>query len=419
MNHLRDTSLAGAKPAAEAGDDYRILVISQFGYSVRKGGARARMRSLLLEMRRLGYQIHFAGIRMGEDEKASTLPYVDEWVGDFAPRDPAASPAWLSRLWHRSPAQLANWLMLKVREPFRRWHWVEDRLDQEFHFHWLEQAQALQARRQYCRVMLTSVVYSKFFLAFPDPCLRILDTIDLLSYRRRKLRAKGLPAMARSLTPRDERRGLLRAHRVLALQSTEATAFRQLVGDSAQVCTVGHFAKLPPHPPARGLIPRVGCLAAPNDLNAQGVRWFVDEVWPRILERLPAAEAWMAGGASTNLPARPGVKILGQIPSVDDFYRECPVLVNPVQVGTGLKIKTIESLIHGRPIVATSPGGEGLDEFHGHGLITADSPAAFADALVRLLSDLPAAHALGLAALPAAQKYLAENHRVFAEALKI
>jgi len=182
---------------------------------------------------------------------------------------------------------------------------------------------------------------------------------------------------------------------------------------------VGHFAEPLDGPPASASIARLGCIGSGGWVNMQGVQWFFSEVWPKIRGRLPDAELWLAGGVSEECESAPGVRILGKIPRLEDFYRDCAVVINPARSGTGLKIKTIEAMAHGRPVVTTSVGAMGLDAFRGRGMVVCDTAEEFAKEATGLLADLPQARLLGEAALRQAQQYCAENRRVFAEVLRI
>jgi polysaccharide biosynthesis protein PslH len=404
MSMQPDTA-GSPRPSAE---DHRILVISRVGGPPPHRGNRTRMAALLAEMRRLGYQVHFAGVRMAAEEKAATRLLVDEWVGDFEVRRPSAS---LARLWSS--------LEYRVRLPLRYARWVYDRLDELFYDHWLGAARALQQQRQYARVLVPYVNYSKFFEAFPDPCLKILDAIDAFSNTGRQLRAKKVYWTSYSYSQEDETRGLLRAQRIIAIQAREAAYFRQLVGSACQVYTVGHLAESPGASTPPTPFPRLGYIGSRknNLVNVQAVQWCLREIWPAVRKRLPNAELWLAGEAGETVEVAPGVCHLGPVPSLTDFYRDCPVLINPARRGTGLKIKTIEALMHGRPVITTSIGAEGLESFIGHGLSVCDSAGEFAKTAIGLLSDLPQARQLGEESLRIMRDYLAENRRVLAEAL--
>jgi glycosyltransferase involved in cell wall biosynthesis len=281
----------------------------------------------------------------------------------------------------------------------------------------LEQARDLQRRQKYPRVLLVYVLHSKILEAFPDPCWRIMDTQDILSNRRQRLLADGVTSYWRSYSVKDERRGLLRAQRIIAIQEHEAVYFRRLLGSTSKVYTVGHFGEALRQPPPPAPFLRLGCIGSRNAVNRHGWQWFLHEVWPKVQNRLPGVEIWLAGSICEKFPPTPGVRALGQISSLSDFYRDCPVLINPVRTGTGLKIKTIEALMHGRPVVTTQVGAEGLESFLGHGLLVGNSAEEFANAIVVLLSNLSQAQQAGEAAVRQSQSYFAENQRVFAQIL--
>ncbi len=388
--------------------DPRILIISPVGGPPPNHGNRARVAALLRELRQLGYVVHFAGIRIKAPEKTGTLPLVDEWVWDFKPY--AQPPPTL-----RQPA---HFFAHKVRRLLRRLQVLEDPLDRDFCPEWLEEARALQQRHHYRRVLVVYVYYSRFFLAFPDPCLKILETQDIFTHRRRQMAAKGIPEYVISYTRSDERRGLRRANRVLAIQEREGEFFRELLGPQADIRTVGYFAEARLLPASSPGILKTGCIGSNNPLNRHSQEWFFREVWPLVRQRLPQAEIDVAGALCASVPAGPGVNLLGHVPDLAGFYSACPVLVNPIQAGTGLKIKTIEALACGRPIVATRVGGEGLEEFRGHGLVIADTANEFAEAVVKLLENSAEARRLGETAYDLAQKYFARHRQAFAEVLR-
>lgn len=389
--------------------DRRILIISSVSCPPPHLGNCVRVATLLDELRRLGLEVHFAGVRMSEADKASTLPHVDKWVADFKLRKDTG-PAL------RQPMGL---FLRKFRRLLRRLQILEDPLDRDFCPEWLAEAHELQRRCSYTRVLVVYVFHSKFLQAFPDPCVRVLETQDIFTHRRQRLASVGIAEYIISYTRRDERRGLRRANRIIAIQEEEAKFFRKLLGRSTPVWTVGYFAMaqtLPP-PPAGAI--RLGFIGSNNPQNRQGLGWFLQEVWPILRQQLPQVEIWLAGAICASAPSGPGIILLGKVPALESFYTACPLLVNPIRAGTGLKIKTIESLACGRPIVTTSVGAEGLDEFKGNGLVATDSPADFADAIIHLLKNAGSARQLGAAALGLAQAYFARNRRAFTEVLSI
>jgi glycosyltransferase involved in cell wall biosynthesis len=124
-------------------------------------------------------------------------------------------------------------------------------------------------------------------------------------------------------------------------------------------------------------------------------------VWPRVLERRPDARLLLAGfgmerEAFAHLPDLPGVEWRGTVPSATGFLRELGVLLYPLGRGSGAKIKVLEALALGVPVVTTPDGAEGIGGREG--LVVDVEDAALADATTALLDDVAARKAAGAAA---------------------
>ncbi|HTC23143.1 MAG TPA: glycosyltransferase, partial [Gemmatimonadales bacterium] len=128
--------------------------------------------------------------------------------------------------------------------------------------------------------------------------------------------------------------------------------------------------------------------------NEDAVTYFVREVLPSIQARHPGARFTIVG-------ARPGdavrrlhngadVIVAGSVPDLEPYYRRATLVVVPMRLGGGTRIKVLEALVHEKALVTTSIGVEGLDLRSGDALEIADGADAFADACVRLLGDAAA-----------------------------
>ena len=116
----------------------------------------------------------------------------------------------------------------------------------------------------------------------------------------------------------------------------------------------------------------------------------VREVLPRVRARVPGAEAWIVGQEPTPrvraLEGR-GVVVTGEVPDVRPFYERAAVCVVPLRAGGGSRLKILEAMALGRPVVSTRLGAEGLALKDGEHLLLGDEPATLAAAVLQLLSD--------------------------------
>ena len=143
--------------------------------------------------------------------------------------------------------------------------------------------------------------------------------------------------------------------------------------------------------------------------NIDGVLWFADEIWPRVLAQRPGA-TWAIVGQRPHprlerLREAPGVTLTGRVLQVQPFLAGCQVYVVPLRIGSGTRLKLIEAMATGCAIVSTGVGAEGLPVAQGDNILLADEPAAFAAAILSLLDDPGRRETMGQAARAFATRY--------------
>ena len=124
--------------------------------------------------------------------------------------------------------------------------------------------------------------------------------------------------------------------------------------------------------------------------NEQGVMWFLNKVWPLVLSAQPNAKFHLAGkGLSKQDPRffQSGIVNHGEVSNAEDFMHEHGVMIVPIQAGSGIRIKTLEAMALGVPIVSTSIGAQGLTVMDDVEIKIADEPKEFAAAICTLLSS--------------------------------
>jgi glycosyltransferase involved in cell wall biosynthesis len=124
--------------------------------------------------------------------------------------------------------------------------------------------------------------------------------------------------------------------------------------------------------------------------NEDAVSYFVKEIFPLIRQDLPGVVFYMVGSHMTDTVralASQDVVAAGYVPDLTPYFEGCRVFVAPLRYGAGIKGKIAQSAGLGLPVVTTSIGAEGMDLIDGRHVLIADSPAAFASAVVRLYTD--------------------------------
>jgi glycosyltransferase involved in cell wall biosynthesis len=124
--------------------------------------------------------------------------------------------------------------------------------------------------------------------------------------------------------------------------------------------------------------------------NQEGLTWFFENVWVKILEKHPDLVFYLAG---RNAPQHfktlpyPNVVFLGEVEDSCNFIRSKAVMIVPVLSGSGMRIKIIEGMALGKAIVTTSIGTEGIATTHGTDILIADDPGQFARNVCALIED--------------------------------
>ncbi|MGQ9458358.1 MAG: glycosyltransferase, partial [Anaerolineae bacterium] len=136
--------------------------------------------------------------------------------------------------------------------------------------------------------------------------------------------------------------------------------------------------------------------------NVDGVLWFWQEVWPLVRAKAPEAHFYVVGQRPhprlAPLVEDPSVTVTGFVPDVRPYIANAAVYVIPLRIGGGTRLKVLEAMAMGKAIVSTSLGCEGFPLRSGEHLLMADTPGAFAEAVLILLEDAPKRKALGAVA---------------------
>jgi polysaccharide biosynthesis protein PslH len=144
------------------------------------------------------------------------------------------------------------------------------------------------------------------------------------------------------------------------------------------------------------------------EANVDGVIYFCEEIWPRVLSNTPDAKFRIVGRnphRSVKRLACDSVEVTGTVPSVIEYLRSAAVVVVPLRIGGGTRLKIYEAMAMGKAIVSTTIGAEGLDVHGGQDIILSDGPEDFARQIINLLDDQPTRERLGRAAIQTASKY--------------
>ena len=233
--------------------------------------------------------------------------------------------------------------------------------------------------------------YSAVFTVFPPETRKVLISPDSFADRNRKMLEQGF-AVAEwvSITRGGEQLACLRADMIVSIKEEEAGYFRELVEDQRKVVTAASVSPVVDFKRRSfsGKL-RIGYFGSDTRVNRECAMEFLA---CRARSEFLSANSTvvfagrfsegMEGYKDNPLMLNGNVEIMGRLEDMADLYRETDLIVNPEKGGTGLKIKTLEPMYFGMPVVSTALGASGLNS------VSRFHEAAEIRALIPLLEEI-------------------------------
>jgi glycosyltransferase involved in cell wall biosynthesis len=237
--------------------------------------------------------------------------------------------------------------------------------------------------------VIVEYIYNTFFLQFLDihETLVILDAHDIISDRTDEFRKFNYQGSQFELSRELEFEVFDIYDYILVLCSPDCERINgTLATPKAILCS--HPVPVRPHP-IRDTVRNIAFAASEYQPNIDAIHFFVEECWPKLAD-IPDISLNIYGNICNKLnppPANSRITLQGYIPDLTAIYNNADIIINPVRFGAGVKIKNIEALANGIPLVTTSHGSRGLEAAGENALLVADEAPAFSAALLRLIQD--------------------------------
>ena len=124
--------------------------------------------------------------------------------------------------------------------------------------------------------------------------------------------------------------------------------------------------------------------------NAEGIQWFLEEVWPTVNKEFPELKLHLAGRMMPEWllnRKQNGVIIEGEVPDALEFISKHSIMIVPLFSGSGIRIKIIEAMQEGRAVISTRIGAEGIEAENEKNILLAEDQQEFVNAIRRLLNE--------------------------------
>ncbi len=237
------------------------------------------------------------------------------------------------------------------------------------------------------------------YFRFPEGVPVVTDTHEVeydlaqRTYRKTKnLFWKFFTYLSYRVGRREEIENCAKFDALIATTERDAEIFRRDVPTQRVVVIQNgvdpSFYDAPGVPRERGALVFTGMMSFYP--NAHGITWFIDEVFPLVLEAVPGARLYVVGKDPPREVverASDRVTVTGFVDDVRPYMARGEIFIIPLHIGGGIRGKALEAMAMNLPIVTTTIGCEGIHLKDGVSSLFADTPAAFAGAVTRLLGD--------------------------------
>jgi succinoglycan biosynthesis protein ExoO len=229
---------------------------------------------------------------------------------------------------------------------------------------------------------------SRLFRSLEDRCLKAILVHDVFALRLQSYESTGYPLDFDKKIVEAEEKGFAAADLCLTITEEESDFIRRRHPRVASAV----FPFVMPIARAAGsapVAPRCLFVGSDNDPNRRALAWLLEEVWPKVLSRDPRIGLRIVGNLrrAAAAPPLPGVAFAGIADDLAAEYARASVALVPLRAGSGLKVKLVEALAHGVPVVSTSVGAAGVGSPPARSLQVHDDPAAFADAILAVTAS--------------------------------
>src|SRR3990172_1067560 len=335
----------------------KILVISPTPTHPPNAGNRIRILNMVRCLADQGHDVHFL---YSDQEKSDTEKMMEYWGERF-----------YRVSYEKQKPGRKDILIERLKAVVNKHRKFYSGVDVHYNLRLDAEIKRLKEVHLFDAVLVEYIFQSRALLNFGVKTLKVIDTHDVMTDRHKLFLKEGKKPVWYSTTRWQEKKGIIRSDVIIAIQERERDHFR-LLAPRKKVVNIGHIVHLKD---SVGDAPRKRLLfvGSNNPSNYYGINDFLEKVFPTLRLSFPGLELIIAGNICGVLPdGLDGVVKLGEVDDVERAYEFSDIVINPLTVGTGLKIKMIEAMGLSKTLISTEVGAEGI-EGKGRAYLMADS----------------------------------------------
>jgi len=243
--------------------------------------------------------------------------------------------------------------------------------------------------------IIIEYIHSSYFLNFLiDDVQIILDAHDIINERADEFKKFNHAGALYEISKETEAEIFNVYDHIIVLCQSDYDKVTAMTGpDKALLCphTVQPHTHL-----TRKEVKNIVFIASAYLPNKDAINWFIANCWPQISAKYDVQlSIYGTVSSDPNLRDKPAVVCKGFVSDEDQIYNDADIVINPVRFGAGLKIKNMDALAHGLPLVTTTHGARGIEAGINKAFLVADDVAEFIKAIELLINNVQHRTSLG------------------------
>ena len=343
----------------------KVLLVSSNQSHPTDAGNRTAIMGQVQILQHLGCDVHFLFVDMSL-RQIDELQMKEYWGEHY-------------HIFHLNPFRKVRRVIFdKVRATMCHGRWL---CDDHYPFGLENYVEQLNDRIHFDAVIVQYIRLSKL-LTYTKIPKKAIYTHDVFSYKDLRTSAPFYEAC----NAHEEAKALQRCPNIFAIQEDEATYYRYLAPKSKIFTVYSHFDY---HNQPLAQNENILFLASRMEFNVNGILWFLNTIWPTVLCQDPKLRLIIGGTVCERIPSNKyaNVILLGRVDSLDDFYLQGDIVINPVFQGTGLKIKTFEALSYGKITIVHPHSSYGIFRKGTAPLLIAHNPIDWTNLITNIIKN--------------------------------
>lgn len=351
----------------------RVLYFFPLNPANRNRGSISRALSLLTYFKERGLHVDFIS-------KKDWGNYTEETIAAFE-KAKLADNLWVLRRKPVKKNSIVYFFSYKIRHLLfeRKLRWAKDSIPNHTTLHLRRQFDDILKKNRYDYIIISYAYWADLIRHNPylQGAVTVIDTHDLLFSLHQNDRGFDLNAAIA-----DELRRVSQFNQIWAISMEETYFFRQFFSEK-----VFYIPMMMEDPGPSSEVKEFDLIyvATDNPHNIISSKWFFEKVYPLLPGNLRIC---VIGSILDYIPKNlPNITPVVFTEKLGDYYNKSRVVICPMLSGTGVKIKVVEAMAYGLPVVCNQPGVDGIPDKTNNGCLVTDDAIEFARYISLLLSD--------------------------------